>query len=540
MLESSCTHFYGEGNGKGECVIMLRQVFIVREEEIIYQRDFANGLQPSDIEGVLLKIKRDAKRKLGSSVGFFDYYAYKLSYDVDLSSDITFIYVTGLADDFFGRIKTQMENFKQEFLTQHDGDVGRGEIDGQALDVIIDSMHENLKPKISIVGWSGVGKTTIKNLIKMDEIPMEHVPTINCNIATIKIGKLKFRLFDFAGQDEFSYLWKGFIKGSDAVLIVTDSTEKNVEKSKYFLKLQQEEAPNAYTAVIANKQDLKGAMSAQEVQQVLKMKAYPMVANDPDNRANMINILAQVLDMDTLNNPLLGNAIEERKATRHEKITIDKPSFGSVDSLMSAFGGAPSTSDEPNLGEDQARRAAKQFLKDQAFGIEEILNLKVADKGAEITCVPKSLSEEMMKSLTSVDVHERLKRHYDMIKASISSIAGNKVFSYENFYSCFEEYVARGTFICKVPSLKQFLESQFMLLETHVDKEEMKAIKESKNTESINGLINAMLCAFLTKLDPEKYPHFDCFLDDLSSSLEGQEITWIRGHYRRILNRLDS
>ena len=128
-------------------------------------------------------------------------------------------------------------------------------------------MHRNLKPKIALVGFAGVGKTTIKQLIKMDEIPLQHVPTITGEIATIKIGKLFFRLFDFAGQEQFKFLWKGFIKESDAVLVVTDSTLKNIEKSKFFLELKTKEVPHARAAIIGNKQDLSNALSVKEIEE---------------------------------------------------------------------------------------------------------------------------------------------------------------------------------------------------------------------------------------------------------------------------------
>ena len=62
------------------------------------------------------------------------------------------------------------------------------------LDPIIDGIHRNLKPKISLIGYSGVGKTTITQLIKAKEIPLEHIPTITGEVATIKIGKLTFFL----------------------------------------------------------------------------------------------------------------------------------------------------------------------------------------------------------------------------------------------------------------------------------------------------------------------------------------------------------
>ncbi len=74
-----------------------------------------------------------------------------------------------------------------------------------------------------------------------EEIPMEHIPTITGDIATIKIGKLQFHLWDFAGQEQFSFLWQNFIKGSDAVLLITDSTLENCEKSKYFVELIKKE-----------------------------------------------------------------------------------------------------------------------------------------------------------------------------------------------------------------------------------------------------------------------------------------------------------
>ena len=168
-------------------------------------------------------------------------------------------------------------------------------------------MHRNLKPKIAVVGFAGVGKTTIKKLIKMDEIPLQHIPTITGEIATIKIGKLFFRLFDFAGQEQFKFLWKGFIKESDAVLIVTDSTIKNVEKSKFFLDLKVKEVPHARAAIIGNKQDLSNAMSVEEIETLTGLKTYPMVANRKENRNKMIRIIAEILAMSTEDNPLLAN-----------------------------------------------------------------------------------------------------------------------------------------------------------------------------------------------------------------------------------------
>ncbi|GAF84363.1 unnamed protein product, partial [marine sediment metagenome] len=201
---------------------MLRQVFVLKGNEIIYKRFYGSALTNSDIENISYKIITEAKKMLGKTTGHFDYFQYRVAYDVELEHKISILFITGLIDDFYRIIKTQLLNFKKYFFDCFEDKLKEKQIiNNQGLkriNVKLDDMHRNLKPKIAIVGFAGVGKTTIKKLIKMDEIPLQHVPTISGDIATIKIGKLFFRLFDFAGQEQFKFLWKNFIKESDAVL----------------------------------------------------------------------------------------------------------------------------------------------------------------------------------------------------------------------------------------------------------------------------------------------------------------------------------
>ncbi|MFX1503690.1 MAG: ADP-ribosylation factor-like protein [Promethearchaeota archaeon] len=292
---------------------MLRQAFILKGNEIIYKRIYGNALSNSEIEDLSFKIISEAKRTLGRTTGYFDFIKYRVSYDVDLNSMLSYIFITGLMDDFYRTIKLQLSNFKKLFLDRF-GDNLKDDnlkmLNFVGINIALDEIHRNLKPKIAVVGFAGVGKTTIKQLIKMDEIPLQHVPTITGEIATIKIGKLFFRLFDFAGQEQFKFLWKGFIKESDAVLIVTDSTQKNIEKSKFFLDLKLKEVPHARAAIIGNKQDLPNALSIAEIERITGLKTYPMVANRKENRNKMIRIIADILDMSTEDSSLLSELFE--------------------------------------------------------------------------------------------------------------------------------------------------------------------------------------------------------------------------------------
>ena len=163
---------------------------------------------------------------------------------------------------------------------------------------------------------------------------MQHVPTITGDIATIKIGKLYFHLWDFAGQEQFSYLWSNFIKGSDATLLITDSSMENVEKSKFFLELIKEQAPHSHSAVIANKQDLPKSMTPEQIEEVLGLKVYSMIAIEVNNRDKMIKIIADVLEMNTSISPLLKPLLERDQKIREAQNALENAQFNKAINLF--------------------------------------------------------------------------------------------------------------------------------------------------------------------------------------------------------------
>lgn len=290
---------------------MLRQVYIIIKDKIIYQRNYAKGLDDSLFTNVYLNIKKAAFSKFGEDVRSYEFFEYKLSYKVEKNLNLIFLFVTGLGDDIES-IKPQLNKFKKEFLDFYSDNIKNNNVRiiPDILNPIVDTIHRNLKPKISIVGFSGVGKTTTTKLIKSEEIPTQHIPTITGEVATIKIGKLHFYLWDFAGQDQFDFLWEKFIRGSDAVLLMTDSTLENLEKSIYFFELVNREVPYARLAVIANKQDLPEAMKIEDIERIMGQKTYSFIAIDPNNRSKMIRIIADLLDMDPKVSPLLKPIFE--------------------------------------------------------------------------------------------------------------------------------------------------------------------------------------------------------------------------------------
>lgn len=468
---------------------MLRQVFVIEKDETIYYRAYGNALSKQEVEDLRFKIRQDVKRKTERAVGYFDYYKYRIAYNLDIETDLIFIFITGIMDDFFRLIQTELNNFKDEFLKLYQ----KGELlDSDVLDSFIDSTHKNLRPKIAVVGFSGVGKTTIKNLLKLGKVPLFHIPTISGDIATIKIQNLEFQLFDFAGQEQFKYLWKGFIKGSNAVLIVTESTPTSVERSRFFVELANKEAPYAFVAAIGNKQDLSDAMKAENIQNILGIKAYPMIANKPENRDKMTKIIVDILDMDVDKSPLIESTVNKE----------DK-------------------------AQDIADSAIVKENKVEAKTVPETGNYKSIKLDSD-------LCNAIVRDVKEIKTENILKTHYQMISSTLTNYNDGNEFTYENFYDDYQSYLL-GTYNCKNMFLKNFLNIQFSKLKVSIEKEESIA---SEAKEDLEVIVTALICSYLSRTKLDNYPDFESFLETFKFDVfDAQAVNEIESYYLRILNK---
>ena len=147
------------------------------------------------------------------------------------------------------------------------------------------------KKKICFIGEQNVGKSSLLSLLQGREVQKERVPTVGLEVEDSILNGKKCSIWDLGGQKRFKFMWQDFLKGAGLAVIVCDSTEKNVKQTKEIYN-RFERTLGTKIIAIANKQDLPGRLSAQEVQKRLGgLKTYGMSAIRPELRERMKEIL---------------------------------------------------------------------------------------------------------------------------------------------------------------------------------------------------------------------------------------------------------
>ena len=121
--------------------------------------------------------------------------------------------------------------------------------------------------RILMVGLDAAGKTTILYQLKMGET-VKTIPTIGFTVETLDYKGLNFTVWDVGGQDKIRVLWKHYYQNTDGLIFVVDSNDRDrIEDAAEELKkmLAEEELKDSVVLVMANKQDLSGALSPNEV-----------------------------------------------------------------------------------------------------------------------------------------------------------------------------------------------------------------------------------------------------------------------------------
>jgi len=134
-------------------------------------------------------------------------------------------------------------------------------------------------------------------LLQGREVKKEKNPTVGLEIEDSALNGRKVNIWDFGGQERYRFMWLDFLRGAGLAVVVCDSTEDNVEKTKEICD-KFSRYLNSKIIAIANKQDLPDALSAKQVQKELGIRTYGMSAIRLDLRDRMRDILEYEIDTD--------------------------------------------------------------------------------------------------------------------------------------------------------------------------------------------------------------------------------------------------
>jgi len=135
------------------------------------------------------------------------------------------------------------------------------------------SLFTNEEHKIVIVGLDNAGKTTILYQFLMNEV-VHTSPTIGSNVEEVVWKNIHFIMWDIGGQESLRAAWSTYYSNTEFVIVVIDSTDRErltITREELYKMLIHEDLNKAAVLIFANKQDLKGSMSAAEISQQLNL-----------------------------------------------------------------------------------------------------------------------------------------------------------------------------------------------------------------------------------------------------------------------------
>lgn len=287
---------------------MLKDITILRGNEVYLHKDFAISFKNSEVLPQLLKyIDEEVTTR-----GFYDedliidiitlkIICYKIKTPIPLFISLTY-------DD--SSLPNQITPKLHKLITVICNFFDRTTISNGSLS---DKQKEDLKSvcssnindliklrpaKISVIGYDFTGKSSICEMIQNGSVPRKYKETTHLKKYQSELFGMPILLWDIPDQGDISdKVWRSFILGSDAVILVLDSTKENVIESKLMIDLTDEIIPNAELLIVANKQDSEEALKPKEIEEILQSKVFPFIANDPENINIIQNQAAKLLEI---------------------------------------------------------------------------------------------------------------------------------------------------------------------------------------------------------------------------------------------------
>lgn len=146
---------------------------------------------------------------------------------------------------------------------------------GAQLTKMMGKIFGSKEMRLLMLGLDAAGKTTILYKLKLNQ-DVTTIPTVGFNVETVTYKNVKFNVWDVGGQDKIRPLWRHYFSGTQGLIFVIDSSDRDrIEEARQELHriINDREMKDSLLLVFANKQDISGAMSPQEVTDSLNLSS---------------------------------------------------------------------------------------------------------------------------------------------------------------------------------------------------------------------------------------------------------------------------
>jgi ADP-ribosylation factor-like protein 2 len=123
-------------------------------------------------------------------------------------------------------------------------------------------------------GLDNAGKTTIVKRINNEDVN-EVSPTLGFNIKSMEYLGFRLNIWDVGGQTTLRSYWKNYFEQTDGLIWVVDSSDRRrlAECGAELHKiLMEERLAGASLLIFANKQDVAGALSTEQIADAMRLQ----------------------------------------------------------------------------------------------------------------------------------------------------------------------------------------------------------------------------------------------------------------------------
>ncbi|KAL4882928.1 ADP-ribosylation factor family-domain-containing protein [Aspergillus karnatakaensis] len=145
---------------------------------------------------------------------------------------------------------------------------------GGSVSKIMGKIFGTKEMRILMLGLDAAGKTTILYKLKLTNQDVTTIPTVGFNVESVTYKNVKFNVWDVGGQDKIRPLWRHYYSGTQGLIFVVDSSDTaRLEEARSELHkiINDREMKDALLLVFANKQDVQGHLSPDEIISALQL-----------------------------------------------------------------------------------------------------------------------------------------------------------------------------------------------------------------------------------------------------------------------------